>query len=164
MRALKILLPVATTALFLVPALQAQSPAAPDRRWEPLFLGYGTEPEMDFGGRTVTSLQSLVSRSIGAIGHVGERHPGLAPAWEFPVGATVLLLQHEVGGHGGRAREFGLAPSYAFHYDFSAATGTRRPPQTNERNALIGSAGTEADQVMSHRALLDFLRPEGADG
>ena len=164
MRALKILLPVATTALFLVPALQAQSPAAPDRRWEPLFLGYGTEPEMDFGGRTVTSLQSLVSRSIGAIGHVGERHPGLAPAWEFPVGATVLLLQHEVGGHGGRAREFGLAPSYAFHYDLSAATGTARPPRSNEEGTLLAAGGVEADGVMSHRVMLDLLRPEGTDG
>jgi len=148
-------------ALLLPSALQA--PPAPSA-WDPLFLGYGTEPEMDYGGRTVMSLQSAVSRGLGSIAGVGERHPGLAPAWEFPVGAAVLLIQHEVDGHGGRAREFGLSPSYAFHFDFSAATGTRRPPKTNEGNALLGSAGTEADQVMAHRALLDFLRPEGADG
>src|SRR4051794_30855753 len=147
--------------VLLTPALQAQSTAS---AWDPLFLGYGTEPEMDYGGRTVMSLQSAVSRGLAAIGGAGEKHPGLAPVWEFPVGAAVLLLQHEVDGHGGRAREFGLSPSYAFHFDFSAATGTRRPPQTNERNALIGSAGTEADQVMAHRTLLDLLRPEGADG
>ncbi len=144
--------------VLLAPALQAQS------AWDPLFLGYGTEPEMDYGGRTVMSLQSAVSRGFASIANVGERHPGLAPVWEFPVGAAVLLLQHEVDGHGGRGREFGLSPSYVFHFDFSAATGTRRPPQTNERNALIGSAGTEADQVMAHRTLLDLLRPEGADG
>jgi len=145
-------------ALLLTPPLHAQS------AWDPLFLGYGTEPEMDYGGRTVMSLQSAVSRGLGSIAGVGERHPGLAPAWEFPVGAAVLLIQHEVDGHGGRAREFGLSPSYAFHFDFSAATGTQCPPKTNEGNALLGAAGTEADQVMAHRALLDFLRPEGADG
>jgi hypothetical protein len=150
--------PVLLLALLLTPPLHAQS------AWDPLFLGYGTEPEMDYGGRTVMSLQSAVSRGLGSIAGVGERHPGLAPAWEFPVGAAVLLIQHEVDGHGGRAREFGLSPSYAFHFDLSAATGTRRPPRTNEGNALIGAAGTEADQVMAHRALLDFLRPEGADG
>jgi hypothetical protein len=145
-------------AFLLPPALHAQSP------WDPLFLGYGTEPEMDYGGRTVMSLQSAISRGFGSIAGVGERHPGLAPAWELPVGAAVLLIQHEVDGHGGRAREFGLSPSYAFHFDFSAATGTRRPPKTNEGNVLIAAAGTEADQVMAHRALFDFLRPEGADG
>src|SRR5436305_15268039 len=140
------------------PPLHAQPP------WDPLHLGYGTEPEMDYGGRTVMSLQSAASRGIGSIAGVGERHPGVAPAWEFPVGAAVLLLQHEVDGHGGRAREFRLSPSYSFNYDFSAATGTQRPPKTNEENVLLAAAGTEADQVVSHRALLDFLRPEGADG
>jgi hypothetical protein len=80
--------------LLSAPALQAQS------SWEPLVLGYGTEPEMDHGGRTVMSLRSAVSRGIGSIVGVVERHPGLAPVWELPVGAAVLLLQHEVDGHG----------------------------------------------------------------
>lgn len=155
-----ILLLALTSALFLAPSLRAQSSSD----WDPLFLGYGTEPEMDFGGRTVMSLQSLASRAIGSIGHVGERHPGLAPAWEFPVAAALLLVQHEVGGHGGRAREFGLSPSYAFHYDFSAATGTARPPRTNEEGTLLAAGGTEADGVMSHRVMLDLLGPEGVDG
>jgi hypothetical protein len=162
MRHAVLLLTFSISALLLAPALHAQ-PADPST-WEPNFLGYGTEPEMDYGGRTVMSLQSAVSRGIGAIGHIGEKHPGLAPVWEFPAAAALVLIQHEVDGHGGRARELGLAPSYSFHYDFSAATGTRRPPRTNEGNALIGSAGTEADQVMAHRTLLDLLRPEGADG
>src|SRR6185295_6698947 len=144
------------------PALHGQ--AEPAAAWEPLFLGFGTEPEMDFGGRTVMSLDSLISRSFARIGDAGERHPGLAPAWEFPVGAAVLLLQHEIGGHGGRAREFGLSPSYSFGYDLSAATGTERPPATNEENSLLSAGGVEADGIMAHRALLDLLRPEGADG
>ena len=148
-------------AALSAPVLHAQTPEP--STWEPLFLGFGTEPEMDFAGRTVMSLDSLISRSFARIGDAGERHPGLAPAWEFPVGAAVMLLQHEVGGHGGRARELGLSPSYAFHYDFSAATGTARPPQTNEENALLAAGGVEADGVMAHRTLLDLLRPEGAD-
>jgi hypothetical protein len=145
--------------LCLSPALLAQPGG-----WDPLFLGYGSEPEMDYGGRTVMSLQSALSRSIGSIGDVGTRHPGLTPAWEFPLGAALLLVQHEVDGHGGRAREFGLSPSYAFHFDFSAATGTRRPPATNEEGILLTAAGTEADGVMAHRVLLDLLGPDGADG
>jgi hypothetical protein len=147
-------------AAFSAPALYAQQESVPD----PLFLGFGTEPEMDFGGRTVMSLDSLISRSFSRIGDAGERHPGLAPAWEFPVAAAMLLLQHEVGGHGGRAREFGLSPSYSFGFDFSAATGTERPPDTNEENSLLAAGGVEADGVMAHRTLLDLLRTEGADG
>ncbi len=149
-------------AALSVPVLQAQT--APESTWEPLFVGFGSEPEMDFGGRTVMSLDSLLSRSFARIGDAGERHPGLAPAWEFPVGAVVLLLQHEVGGHGGRAREFGLSPSYSIGYDLSAATGTERPPKTNEENSLLAAGGVEADGIMAHRTLLDLLRPEGADG
>ncbi len=149
------------SSLLLAPALHAQTSTPP---WDPLFFGYGTDPEMDFGGRTVMSLQSVVSRAFASIGGVGVRHPGVAPAWEFPVGAALLLLQHEVGGHGGRGREFGLGPSYSFNYDFSAATGTERPPATNEENAAIGAGGVEADHVMAHRVILDLLRPAGADG
>ncbi|MFL6292598.1 MAG: hypothetical protein ACJ759_17025 [Thermoanaerobaculia bacterium] len=128
------------------------------------FLGYETEPAMDFGGRTLTSLHSGLSRAFGSIGDVGERHPGLAPAWEFPVGAAILLVQHEVGGHGGRGREFGLGPSYDFGFDFSGSTTTERAPRTNEELLLLASGGTEADQVLARRVLLDLLRPEGVDG
>jgi hypothetical protein len=159
--------------LCLSPALLAQPgdrdpfalvPHDQPHYWDPVFLGYGSEPEMDYGGRTVMSLQSVLSRSFSSIGDVGSRHPGLRPAWEFPVGAALLLVQHEVGGHGGRAREFGLSPSYSFNFDFSAATGTRRPPRTNEEGILLAAGGTEADGVMAHRVLLDLLTPDGADG
>jgi hypothetical protein len=150
----------ALLALVALPA-GAQQPAA----WEPLFLGFGTEPEMDYAGRTVASLQSLLSRSIGRIGRVGERHPGVAPAWEFPAATAMLLLQHEVAGHGGRARESGLSPSYSFALlDFSAATYTARAPDTHEENALLAAGGVESDQLLARRVLLDLLRPEGADG
>jgi hypothetical protein len=152
------------TGLLAVPlGAQSTEPTSPSTR-EPLFFGFGSEPEMDFGGRTVMSLQSLLSELFGSIGDAGARHPGLAPAWEFPVAAALLLVQHEVGGHGGRGRELGLSPSYAFNYDFSAATGTERPPETNEGNALLAAGGAEADGVMARRVMLDLLRPEGADG
>jgi hypothetical protein len=154
--------PAALLVLALPLRAQPAEPAA--STWEPLFLGFGTEPEMDFAGRTVTSLQSLISRSFSRIGDAGERHPALAPAWEFPVAAALLLVQHEIAGHGGRARELSLSPSYSFGYDLSAATGTERPPETNEGNAMLAAGGVEADGVMAHRTLLDLLRPEGADG
>lgn len=156
--------PLLSLAVLLLAApLGAQTSTA----WDPLFLGFGTEPEMDYGGRTVVSLHSLISRSIGRIGGaggIGERHPGVAPAWEFPVAAAMLLVQHEVGGHGGRGREFGLSPSYAFNYDFSAATSIARPPATTEESTLLAAGGAESDTVMARRVLLDLLRPEGADG
>lgn len=145
--------------LVLVPAAAlAQSDT------DPYFLGYETEPAMDFGGRALSSLHSAISRAFESIGDVGERHPGVAPAWEFPLGAAILLVQHEVGGHGGRAREFGLGPSYGFGVDFSGYTSTDKAPRTNEELTLLAAGGAEADQVLARRVLLDLLRPEGADG
>ena len=131
---------------------------------DPYFLGYETEPAMDFGGRTLTSLHSGLSRAFGSIRDIGERHPGLAPSWEFPVAAAILLVQHEVDGHGGRGREFGLGPRYGFGIDFSGYTTTEREPRTNEELLLLASGGTEADQVLARRIFLDLLRPEGVDG
>lgn len=156
-----LLFPLGAAAQEDAPPPPATEPAP---QFDPYFLGYGTEPEMDYAGRMVMSLQSGLARAFGSIGDVGERHPGVAPAWEFPLGAVLLLVQHEIGGHGGRAREFGLSPSYGFNYDLSAYTSTRRAPKTNEELILIASAGTEADGVMAHRVLLDLLTPGGADG
>jgi hypothetical protein len=147
--------------LLLIPAF-AQAQTGKDEI-DPWFFGYETEPAMDFGGRTLASLHSAVSRGIGSIKDVGERHPGVAPAWEFPVGAALLLVQHEVGGHGGRAREFGLGPSYGFGFDFSGYTSTKQAPRTNEDLLFLASGGVEADQVLARRILLDLLRPEGTD-
>src|SRR6185436_6534524 len=112
-------------ALALLPLLasapllgQAEGTAGPGPA-DPFFLGYGTEPGMEFGGRTVASAQSLIARAIGSAGGIGERHPGLTPAWEIPLAAAFILVQHEVDGHGGRGREFGLSPTYKFSLDFS---------------------------------------------
>jgi hypothetical protein len=144
-----------------IPAL-AQEAAAPPQpaSTDVYFLGYETEPGMDYGGRTVASLQSGLSRAFAA----PFQKTSVAPAWEFPLGALLLLVQHEVGGHGGRGREFGLSPSYGFGFDFSGYTTTERPPATNEENSVLAAGGTEADGVMARRILLEALEPEGVDG
>ncbi|HEX3129537.1 MAG TPA: hypothetical protein VH394_19525 [Thermoanaerobaculia bacterium] len=148
-------------AISLIPvAAQAQTEPQELDLW---FIGYETEPAMDFGGRTLASIQSGISRGIGSIKDIGERHPGVTPAWEFPVGAALLLVQHEVGGHGGRAREFGLGPSYGFGFDFSGYTNTDRAPRTNEELLLLAAGGVEADQILARRVFLDMLREEGTD-
>jgi hypothetical protein len=124
------------------------------------FLGYETEPGMDYGGRTVASLQSAISRAFT----IPFKKTAVAPAWEFPLAAALLLVQHEVGGHGGRGREFGLSPSYGFGWDFSGYTSTERPPATNQENILLAAGGAEADGIMARRILFESLEPEGVDG
>lgn len=149
--------------LGLAPLQGQASEAAPA---DPFFLGYGTEPGMEFGGRTVASFDALVARAIGSLGAEGgiaARRPGLTPAWEIPLAAVFILAQHEVDGHGGRGREFGLSPSYRFSFDFSGATSLGKAPRTNEQGSLLAAGGAEADGVMAHRMLLDALRPEGID-
>ncbi len=160
-RAFTLLCPL-LIALLLPPASFAQDETG-SATFDPIFVGYETEPGMDFGGRTVASLHSVVSRAFGSIPGL-KRHPGVAPAYEFPVAAALLLVQHEVGGHGGRGREFGLGPSYVFNYDFSGGTSVDRAPRTNEENMLLAAGGAEADGVLAHRILLDALRPDGVDG
>lgn len=147
--------------LLPLPAL-AQGTASLDE-FDPYFLGYETEPDMDYAGRTVMSLQSGLSRALGAAFDVEER-PGLAPAWEFPLAAVLMLVQHEIGGHGGRAREFSLDPSYGINWDLSAYTSTRLDPETTEQLAILAAGGAEADTVMSHRTILDLVGTDGADG
>src|SRR6266545_4607679 len=153
-------LPVLALLLSAALPAAAQEASSPSSTSDVYFLGYETEPGMDYGGRTVASLQSGLSRAFGSPFH----KTTVAPAWEFPIGALLLLVQHEVGGHGGRGREFGLGPSYGFGFDFSGYTSTKRSPATNEENALVASGGTEADGVMARRILLEALEPEGVDG
>ena len=129
---------------------------------DPLYLGWGSEPAMEDGGRVVASFTEAISRGLGSI-HGASEHPGLATAWEIPLGVVLILVQHEVVGHGGRAREFNLDPSYGFNFDLSAYTNIRRDPRSNEETTELAAGGAEADGVMAHRLLIDFLRPEGAE-
>ncbi|MGH9382618.1 MAG: hypothetical protein ACRD2Z_18730 [Thermoanaerobaculia bacterium] len=132
-----------------------------DERSSPLFLGWESEPAMDYGGRVVDSLQRGVSRAFVAM---APDSPGVAPAWEFPLGLVLSLVQHEVAGHGGRAREFSLDPSYGFGFDLSAYTTIDREPRTNTEVALLSVAGSEASSVLAHRIVLDLHSARGAEG
>ena len=148
------------------PPLSTESAPEPDEvaaPADPLFLGFESEPAMDYGGRVIVSAQQVLSNAFAGIGDVGERKPGLAPVWEFPVAATLILVQHEVLGHGGRAREFGLSPSYGLGF-LAASTSTARPPRDHEELALLAAGGVEADGVMAHRMLLDAMGPDGIEG
>ncbi|HEY3175992.1 MAG TPA: hypothetical protein VGK94_09580 [Candidatus Polarisedimenticolia bacterium] len=161
-----------------VPALAAESPPeevppAPDSAsqavppedppFDPYFLGWESEPTMDYGGRDVTSLHLGLCRAIGTMAHAGRR-PMLAAAWEVPFGLFLSVVQHEVMGHGGRAREFHLRPSYGAGLDFSFYTTIDKDPQSNEVTTLIAAGGTEADNILARRLLLDLYRPDGAEG
>src|SRR5436305_15209641 len=68
---------------------------------DPSFLGYGSEPAMDFGGRSIASLDDAIAR-LFAHTDVAHEHPRLAPAWELPTATTVMLLPHEVCAHSRR--------------------------------------------------------------
>jgi phosphohistidine phosphatase SixA len=143
------------------PAATGNAPDRPGDSHAPYFLGWQSEPTMDASGRMVDSAQRGVSRAFAAI---APSRPGLAPAWEFPLAVFLSLVQHEVAGHGGRAREFDLRPSYGFGFDFSAYTTIAREPQTNEEVALLSVGGSEANSVLAHRALLALHGPDGAEG
>lgn len=124
---------------------------------------YGTEPAMEYGGRGVSSLQGLTCGLLSRTA-VAQRAPAVQLAWEIPMSLALFLVQHEVMGHGGRAREYDLDPSYGLGFDFSAYTTIGRDPQTTEQITLISGGGTEATGVMAHRLTLDMYRPGGGEG
>ena len=127
--------------------------------WGPYFLGHESEPAMDYGGRVIISLH----RAICDLGHkFTGRIPPVAPAYEFPFAIAISTLQHEIHGHGARAREYNLNPSYGFGLDFSAYTTVDKDPRSNEQMATLSGGGTEADLVMARRLLIDLCQPGGA--
>lgn len=118
---------------------------------------------MDFGGRTVAAAQELFSGLLNRRPAV-KRNPAIATAWEFPIALGLSLVQHEVLGHGSRAREFDLGPRYGLGFDLSAYTEIRKDPSSNEQNVLLAAAGTEASGVLARRLLLDLHQPGGGEG
>ncbi len=126
------------------------------RRWGPYFLGHESEPSMDYGGRVMTSLHTGVS-DLGSI--LTRRFPYVAPAYEVPLALLVSTMQHEIHGHGSRAREYNLKPSYGFGLDFSAYTTIDRNPRNIEQLATLAAGGTEATAIQARRILLDLCRP-----
>lgn len=143
---------------------QDEDADAPDegggRPWEAYFVGYESEPGMLASGRVLASIQRGASRGFAAL---ADEKPKLAPVWEFPLAAALFLVEHEIGGHGGRAREFDLGPHYGFGYDLSAYTTVDRNPRTNFESAEVAAGGFEATGVLGHRLLLDLYRAGGAE-
>lgn len=138
------------------------SQAAPltNRVFDSYVLGFETEPAMDYGGMDIVSVHSLICRPLGKV----TRTSYVAPVYEFFFAAGLGTFQHEVFGHGSRAREYNLDPDYAFGIDFSGGTGLGKDPETMEQNIMIAGAGTEGDSVMAHRILTDLYTGDGTDG
>jgi len=132
--------------------------------FEPLYLGYGSEPDMDSGGRVIGSLGRLLDRSLNATSPAANK-PGLMAAWEIPIGLVFsAMVNHELAGHGGRGREFQLEPRYGLGFGLSAWTEIRREPESILQVLLLAQGGTEANQVQAQRLQRNFFRPGGAEG
>ena len=135
----------------------------PDPRFDPILAAWSSEPAMAYGGLALASVQRVVSRLLES-GDALRQHPGVAAAWEFPFALALSTVTHEVNGHGGRAREFGLHAEYGFDpLNLSAFTSTREVPPSRDDVMVISEAGTEADSVLANRLFLDLLRPGGAE-
>ena len=127
------------------------------RVFDPYFLGYETEPSMDCGGRSIASAYAGICRFAGWVIPT-RRVPFLAPLYEWPLALLAETELHEIGGHGGRAREFHLDPYYGF-----ASTGIHKDPENNAQLILIAGAGTEAASLLAHRLLQDLYAGDGSD-
>ena len=148
-----------TQSAMLAQTTPSVTPPRIENQWEPLFVGYSSEPGMDYGGRAFAALESAGSRLIGDINQIGSRHPTVRLAWELPLAGFFTMVNHEIMGHGSRARGFGLHPKYGL-----AHTGIGSEPHTGEESALQCTGGVEAGSVMAHRVLFSMLEPEGSDG
>jgi hypothetical protein len=142
-----------------------QQPAVAREQEEigPHCLCWEAEPAMEYGGRTVAAIQGVSSGLLNRLPSA-RREPAIVTAWEFPIALGLLLLQHEVMGHGSRAREFDLDPSYGVGIEFSAYTEIHRNPSSNEQNVLLAAGGTEATGVLARRLTVDLHQPGGAEG
>ena len=141
--------------------LVAEAAAAPmtNAVHDPYFLGYEMDPAMDYGGAGILDLQALASRGLASV----LPSSYAAPVYEFFLASGLCTVQHEVFGHGARARENGLDPQYAFGLDLSGGTGLREEPQTLAELLAIAGGGTEGDSVLADRALLELYTGAGAE-
>ena len=83
-------------------AAAASAGSLTNRAFDAYFLGFETDPAMDYGGASVVSVHSLLSRGISRVVPISYA----APAYEFFFAAGLSTFQHEVFGHGSRGREF----------------------------------------------------------
>jgi hypothetical protein len=149
--------------LLVASPVMAQSTASGFRLYDPYFVGWSSEPTMLYGGLTVASFQRGTARLFGST-DIAKSKPGLAAIWEVPAALFLSTATHEINGHGGRAREFDLSPSYGFGFDFSAYTSIRRDPKNVNEVLYLAAAGTEADSILANQLLADLYRPHGAEG
>ena len=119
------------------------------------FLGYETGVNMEYGGRVVESLDGLTCRAVQQ--YFGEDNHGWAPMWEVPIGILTSTMQHEINGHGSRAREFDLDPGYGVGWDMSVFTYINNDPESNEQVIYLAAGGTEANTVLAHNLATDGL-------
>jgi hypothetical protein len=141
----------------------AQGTSGRHTQFDPSLVAWSSEPAMAYGGLTLASVQRISSQLLGST-DAARRLSGLAAAWEFPFAQLLSIVNHEVNGHGGRGREFGLEPHYGFDLlRMSAYTGTTRVPKSRDEIIAICGAGTEADSVLAHELLVDLVRPDGAE-
>ncbi len=147
-------------AILMVVSGVCQARPLTNRVFDAYFLGFETDPAMDYGGRDIVTIHSLISRGFSGM----IRTSTVAPAYEFISALGLSTVQHEVFGHGARAREYNLDPSYSFGLDFSGGTGIGKDPETMEQNLVIAGGGTEGDSIMAHRILADLYTKDGTDG
>jgi hypothetical protein len=153
-------------ALFAAAGLaggMALAEPATNRVFDDYFIGFEADPAMDYGGRDIAALHSAISRTL-AWAVKTDRRPYLAPAYEVFFAGGLSVVQHEVFGHGSRARESSLDPNYGFGVDFSGWTSIGKNPRNNLQNIMLCAGGTEGDSVLAHRLLRNLYTGDGADG
>lgn len=146
--------------VWMMLASVAESASLTNRVFDAYFLGFETDPAMDYGGADIVSAHSLLCRGISHYAPISYA----APAYEFFFAAGLSTVQHEVFGHGSRGREYHLDPEYAFGLDFSGGTGLDKDPETMEQLIMIAGAGTESDTILANRILKDLYVGDGTDG
>ena len=140
-------------------AAAASAGSLTNRAFDAYFLGFETDPAMDYGGASIVSVHSLLCRGVSRFVPISYA----APAYEFFFAGGLSTVQHEMFGHGSRGREFSLDPEYAFGIDFSGGTGLDKDPETTEQLLAIAAGGTESDSILAHRVLRDLYAGDGTD-
>jgi len=156
-----LLLPWIIAFTFLVSGFVSEVDSVSDFETLPIFIGWETEPAMDYGGKMLSSFQVMQANRLDAA--MGDKVWSRIVAGTLP-GMFNMLLQHEIIGHGGRAREQSMNAKYGITLDGTAYTSINSDPSSSEVNVLIASGGTEADTVLSHQLTRQMLRRGSLNG
>ncbi len=137
---------------------------------------------MDPGVRTTTSLARTLYRYDDVL-H-GEEHDQDAPAaiagrslkvllLDAPLASVAVIFSHEVYGHGARAREQGLSPTYQFRlvqpyatlfgqHDVLVGEATFERQGQEDRDLALVTGGIEADYRTAYWLTHDLVQHSGA--